>query len=244
MDLSIVIPALNEAGKIRADIEAAAAFLSSAGLAGEIIVVDDGSTDETAQIAQGTTIPPSLHLKVLRLEKNQGKGFAVKTGVLASSGDVVLFVDSGNCVPFIQALPIIDRIGAGEVDVALGSRRMEQSVIHCDQPGKRRILSKMFRHIAILFAGLPGWISDSQCGFKLYRGEVARILYLDCVMKGFLFDLEIILRAKHADLRIIEFPVEWTCDLDSRLRPGSAASDVFKELLAVRKIYKEIRQDK
>lgn len=242
MDVSVVIPALNEADKIRTDIETAAAFLNGAKLTGEIIVVDDGSSDDTARIARGTPIPPSLDLKVLRLEKNEGKGFAVKTGVLDSSGDVVLFADSGSCVPYRTVLPIIKRLREGGVDVALGSRRMAGSVIHRDQTRKRRILSRIFRRLAILLAGLPGWISDSQCGFKLYRGEVARRLYADCVMRGFLFDLEIILRAKYAGLRVVEFPVEWTCDLDSRLRPGSDASEVFKELLAVRKIHKELRE--
>jgi len=242
MDISIIIPAWNEAGKISADIDAAVLFLRAADLSGEIIVVDDGSTDETAKTAQNTSIPPSLNLQVIRMEENKGKGFAVKTGVLISSGETVLFADSGNCVPYSQALPHIDRIRAGEVDVALGSRRLPDSVIHRSQPLKRRILSWIFRRLAIAFTGLPSWISDSQCGFKIYRGDIARQLYADCVMKGFLFDLEIILRAKHAGCRIVEFPVDWTCDLDSRLRPGSDATDVIKELLAVRKIHKEIKK--
>ncbi len=244
MDISIIIPALNEAKKISADVDSAADFLYKTKLTGEIIVVDDGSTDETARIAQNTPVPSSVSLRVIRLENNQGKGFAVKTGVLASSGELVLFADSGNCVPYGQALPYMQRIRKDEVDMAIGSRRLNESVIHRSQPWKRRILSWVFRRLAILFAGLPKGISDSQCGFKLYRGDVARKLYADCTMSGFLFDLETILRAKHADYRIVEFPVDWTCDLDSRLRPGSDSADVFKELMAVRKIHKLIDKDK
>ena len=242
MNISVIFPALNEAQKIRFDVETASEFMHTAGLNGEIIVVDDGSTDRTSEIAQNTPVPSPMSLRVIRLEKNQGKGFAVKTGVLASKGEVVLFADSGNCVPFRQALPYIESIREGEVDVALGSRRMAESVIHRSQSRKRRFLSWLFRRLAIVFAGLPKGISDSQCGFKLYKGDVARKLYAECVMSGFLFDLEIILRAKHAGYRIVEFPVDWTCDLDSRLRPGSDATDVIKELLAIRKIHKKIEK--
>ncbi len=235
-ELSIVIPALDEAQKIRGDVESAAAFLEQSGLSGEIIVVDDGSTDGTSAAAGGADVPSGMELKVIRLDENQGKGRAVRTGVLASSGDVVLFADSGNCVPFADALPPFRRIQAGELDVALASRRHPETVIRRDRPWKRRLLSRLFHWAAVFVTRLPSGISDSQCGFKLYRGAPARELFRACRTSGFLFDLEIILRARQAGLRIAEFPVEWTCDLDTRLRPGSDAPRVLRELLAVRRL--------
>jgi dolichyl-phosphate beta-glucosyltransferase len=239
-DISVVIPALDEAQKIGNDVESAAGFFHDAGLRGEVIVVDDGSSDGTAAAAREADVPSDTDLRVIRLEKNRGKGFAVRTGVLASSGEVVLFADSGNCVPYANALPQIRRIQAGELDVALASRRHGETVIHRDRPWKRRLLSRLFHMAAVLVTGLPRGISDSQCGFKLYRGEAARELYRDCRTSGFMFDLEIILRAQRRGLRIEEFPVEWTCDLDTRLRPGSDAPRVLRELLEVRRL---IRND-
>jgi len=235
-DISVVIPALNEARKIRQDVESAAAFFREAGLRGEVIVVDDGSSDGTEAVARAADVPPETDLRVIRLEKNRGKGFAVRTGVLASSGEVVLFADSGNCVPYASALPQVRRIRAGELDVALASRRHQETVIHRDRPWKRRFLSRLFHLAAVLVAGLPRGISDSQCGFKLYRGEAARELYRACRTSGFMFDLEIILSAQKRGLRIAEFPVEWTCDLDTRLRPGSDAPRVLRELLQLRRL--------
>jgi dolichyl-phosphate beta-glucosyltransferase len=238
-DISVVIPALDEAQKIRQDVESAAAFFRDSGLRGEVIVVDDGSSDGTAAAAREAEVPSGTELRVIRLERNRGKGFAVRTGVLASSGEVVLFADSGNCVPYANALPLIRRIRAGELDVALASRRHRETVIHRDRPWKRRLLSRLFHLAAVLVAGLPRGISDSQCGFKLYRGDAARELYRACRTSGFMFDLEIILRAQKRGLRIAEFPVEWTCDLDTRLRPGSDAPRVLRELLKVRRLIRK-----
>jgi len=243
MDLSIVIPALNEAQKIGRDIEAAASFFSAAGLEGEIIVVDDGSSDETAEAARRAKISPSVMRIVLRLERNSGKGLAVKRGVLESKGKVVLYADSGACVPYANALAAIKRIAAGELDLALASRRLKETVILRNQPFRRRLISRIFHQAAIWIAGLPRWISDSQCGFKVYAGDAARELYAGLVTSGFLFELEIIIKAARRGLRIEEFPVEWTCDLDTRLRPSAQAKNVAKELFKIRATMKKESQN-
>ena len=129
MDISIVFPVLNEAHKIASDLESAVSFLTESHLNGEMIIVDDGSTDKTAEAAQGASIPRDVRRQVIRLENNKGKGFAVRTGVLASSGEVVLVVDSGTCVPYNDALPYIERIRSAELDIALASRRLKDTVI-------------------------------------------------------------------------------------------------------------------
>jgi dolichyl-phosphate beta-glucosyltransferase len=239
MDISIVIPAFNEEKKIGHDVEVAAVFIDEEALLGEVIVVDDGSTDKTAEEAQDAYVPSAVNCSVIRLDKNRGKGHAVRTGILASKGDVVLFADSGTCVPYANALPQIERIRKDKLDIAMASRRLKDTVIHRNRSLKRRLLSSFFRLVARIIAGVPHRFSDTQCGFKIYRGEMARELFGICKTTGFLFELEILLRALKRGYRIEEFPVEWTCDLDTRLRPGSDATKVLKEMFEVRSIIKK-----
>lgn len=237
-DLSIVIPAFNEAGKIARDVEQAAGFCVGNGFSGEVIVVDDGSDDETSQAAQKAAVPDAIDLKVLRLERNTGKGAAVRIGVLATSGKVVLFADSGSCVPFRNALPWIKLLFDGDLDLALASRRHRDTVIKRNRPWRRRVMSRSFHWAAVLIAGLPRWIRDSQCGFKLFRGEVGRELFEETGTSGFLFDIEVLLRAVRAGYVIAEFPVEWSCDLDTRLRPRAVAASVLRGLFRLRGLFK------
>jgi dolichyl-phosphate beta-glucosyltransferase len=244
VDLSIVIPAFNEAKKIGFDVEAAAAFIDEEALLGEVIVVDDGSTDKTAEEARSVEIPSAVERNVIRLEKNQGKGSAVRTGILVSRGDVVLFADSGTCVPYSNALPQVERIRAGELDIAMASRRLKETIILKDRSFLRRAISWFFRQLAIMVVGLPRRFTDTQCGFKIYKGEIARQLYAECVTTGFLFELEVLLRALRRGYRVEEFPVEWTCDLDTRLNPGSHAAGVAKELFSIRSMMKKNRADR
>jgi dolichyl-phosphate beta-glucosyltransferase len=239
MDISIIIPAYNEAAKIGRDVEEAASFLGKNRFDGEVIVVDDGSTDGTAAEAERANTPSAARKTVLRLERNSGKGGAVKRGILESRGKVVLYADSGTCIPYANALPVIQRIVAGDLDIGLASRRLPETVIRRNRPLRRRIISRVFHWAAVTVAGMPRWITDSQCGFKVYRGDVARELFAGLITQGFLFELEIILKALRRGLRVEEFPVEWTCDLDTRLRPSAQAGSVFKELLKVRSIGKK-----
>ena len=239
MDISIVIPAFNEEKKIGRDVEVAAAFIDEESVLGEIVVVDDGSTDKTADEANNAAVTSAIERNVIRLDKNRGKGNAVKTGILASKGDAVLFADSGTCVPYANALPQIARIRKGELDIAMASRRLKDTVIHRNRSWKRRVLSLVFRAVARIITGVPNRFSDTQCGFKIYRGVIARELFAECKTAGFLFELEILLRALKRGYRVEEFPVEWTCDFDTRLRPGSDAAGVLKEMFQVRSIIKK-----
>jgi dolichyl-phosphate beta-glucosyltransferase len=236
MDLSIVIPALNEEKKIASDITTAAFFFGEAGLKGEVVVVDDGSSDRTFHNALTAMVPDAVRRRVVRLDRNSGKGAALKAGVRETSGEVVLTVDSGTCIPYEDALPALARIRAGELDAAVASRIHPESVICRNRPLSRRIVSRLFRRSVRLIAGLPKEFGDSQCGFKLYRGDLARKLFAELETPGFAFEIELLLKAKRRGLRIEEFPVHWSCDPDTRLRPIRQSLTVWKELWRVRKI--------
>ncbi len=235
MDFSIVIPAYNESKKIAADIRMAAEFLECNGFQGEIIVVDDGSSDNTSQTAEAVEVPSCVALKVLRYEPHRGKGRAVRTGIVASRGRYVMFADSGCCVPFGDSLLGLEMLKDGAADIANASRRHIASDILRDQPFYRRVCSRAIKWFITIILGLPRGITDTQCGFKIYKGDIARELYGQCISDGFMFDVEIILRANKKGYRIAEFPVGWTCDLDSRLSPMRISLRVLRELLAIRR---------
>src|SRR2546423_8985948 len=140
VDLSIVIPAYNEAHKIARDIESAGSFLLAGKMSGEIIIADDGSGDQTVQTARNLIPPPGIELKVLELE-HLGKGSAVREGMRASSGEIAMFADSGVCIPFENAMPMIEAIRSGKCEIAHGSRKMKGSGINRPQTFYPRVLS-------------------------------------------------------------------------------------------------------
>jgi dolichyl-phosphate beta-glucosyltransferase len=235
MDLSIVFPVLNERGKIEADIRAAADFLLREEIRGEIIVVDDGSEDGTSEVARRAIIDHRIDLIVIRHEARTGKGHAVRTGMLASRGRFAMFADSGLCVPFKFVLAGLDRLKPGGYDIAHGSRKLPQSIIVKPQPFKRRFFSYLYRLFLVLFMKVPSELSDTQCGFKMYKGDVARNLYKECRSNGFSFDVETILRAQRMGYQLVEFPVEWTVDPDSRTTQLMRIGEILNELRQIKK---------
>jgi len=237
MDLSIIIPVLNEEKKISHDILSASHFLIQSGLKSEIIVVDDGSKDNTSRVAIQTDVPPGVSLKIIRYEYHRGKGYAVRMGMIDSKGDFIMFMDSGGNVPLSYILTGLNMIKSGQCHVAMGSRRLPDSKIRKQLVWYRRLSSVLFRFVVKRYLSIPDFLTDTQCGFKLYNGEIGRDLYTDCLTEGFSFDLEIILRAQKAGYVMKEFPVEWSCDRDSRLSVLS-----FKEIISeLRRIKKLLR---
>jgi dolichyl-phosphate beta-glucosyltransferase len=235
MDLSIVIPAFEEDEKIVRDVEAAAEFLQAQGMKGEIIVVDDGSSDNTAQAARAARIAPCVTTNVIRYEQHRGKGYAVRTGMKATAGQYVMFADCGLCIPYGNALLGLELLKDGTCEIAHGSRRHIESDILRDQPWHRRTLSRLFKSTVQTILRVPRGLTDTQCGFKIYKGDVARELYDECITDGFMFDIEIILRAVKKGYRISEFPVEWACDPDSRLSVTRTPWPVLSELHRLRR---------
>jgi dolichyl-phosphate beta-glucosyltransferase len=236
MELSIIIPAYDEARKIARDVEEAGLFLYDNTIDGEIIVVDDGSMDGTGDAAVRATLMPRIPLTVITLQHHAGKGAAVRAGIMKSIGTYVMFADAGRTVPYADALRGLALIRSGACDLAHGSRWLPESVIGKPQDPWRQTLSRMVRWLLRRVLSLPKNLTDTQCGFKVYKGDVARALFSRCTTDHFLFDVEVLVMALKQGYRVGEFPVSWSCDRDSRLNVRSHALQVLSDLLAIRRL--------
>ena len=238
MDLSIVIPVYNEELKIKHDIIAASSFLSGYEMTGEIIVVNDGSTDQTEEVVLSTAVDEGVSLKSVGYKEHIGKGKAVKTGIMEAGSDLIMFIDSGNCVPYANIIRGIDLLKECECEIVHGSRFLTKSLIDRSRKQHRKLVSFLFRKYICLHGGIPKNLTDTQCGLKIYRKKIAHELYSECITNGYLFDIEIILRAREKGFQILEFPIEWTSDPDSRLSVRGAFLSMFSELYTIRKALK------
>lgn len=228
--LSIVIPAYNEENKISKDIEAAYKYLAEYSIDGEVIIVNDGSRDKTYNIACGFQ-NKYKNLKVLTYEKNQGKGHAVKTGVLEASGENILIADSGLCVPFKCATVGLELLKSGN-DIAIGSRRTsdKKAKIVVKQPLYRMLGSKLFQLLINTVQLIPKGIEDTQCGFKLFKKNIAHNVFKRLITKKFMWDIEVLRIASREKYKIAVFPVEWSNDPDTRFNPYIGS---FENLLQI-----------
>jgi len=204
-DLSIVIPAYNESSRIRPTLLEAQEFATSSGQwhGVEVIVVCDGCTDDTEAVLRSCAMPG---LRLISYPVNRGKGYAVKTGILASRGRVVVFADADGATPIQEISQLAPFLTEGH-DVAIGSRRVPGSRVTGVQPWQRRVLGRFFALATQLALGLD--VADTQCGFKMFRGEVARSLFQDVHCVGFAFDLELLVLARARGLQVAEVGVEW-----------------------------------
>jgi dolichyl-phosphate beta-glucosyltransferase len=236
VELSIIIPAFDEARKIGRDVEAAGAFLHAHGLSGEVIVVDDGSVDGTSEVAGRAIIPTGIPLAVVSHAVHTGKGAAVRTGVLRSRGTYVMFADAGLTVPYENIIAGLSLLRAGACELAHGSRWLPGSRIRKPQDPWRQWISRLIRMMILRVLHLPGNLTDTQCGFKVYAGDTARALFADCTTDHFLFDVEVLVRALQHGFHVAEFPVDWSCDRDSRLSIRRHAREVVADLLVIRRL--------
>ncbi|HET6861634.1 MAG TPA: dolichyl-phosphate beta-glucosyltransferase [Pyrinomonadaceae bacterium] len=236
--LSIIVPAYNEADRLGNSLGAIVTYLRDNFPDAELIVVDDGSSDKTAQIArQRLDEGGRLRTSLISYKSNLGKGRAVRLGLLAARGDIALFSDADLSTPISEAPKLIDPIENGECDVAFGSRALDRDLIGVRQPWRREQGGRVFNLVVRLATGLPFW--DTQCGFKAFRMSVCRPLLEAATVDRFGFDVELLYLAYKAGLRLKEIPVRWDHNEGSKV---NVASDSFKMLSEVGLIRQQARR--
>ena len=205
--VSIVIPAYNEAGRLPNTLCAVIRHLSQYEHS-ELIVVDDGSSDGTAEVARRINrASGAVTARVIHYDDNRGKGYALKTGLLASRAPVALFSDADLSTPITELPRLVDPILRGEIDIAFGSRALDRSLTHIRQPWTRETGGRVFNLLTRAATGLPFW--DTQCGFKAFRMDVFRPILRSAAIDRFAFDVEWLYVAHRAGLRLREVPVRW-----------------------------------
>jgi glycosyltransferase involved in cell wall biosynthesis len=208
--LSIVIPAYNESARIGKTLREVVAYLEHQPGGGEVIVVDDGSKDDTSQVAAAVFAErgvPSVEGRVIRVEPNRGKGHAVRTGLLAARNPVAAFFDADLSMPITETPKLVEPIRSGQYDVVFGSRALDRRLIGTHQPWTREQSGRVFNLVMKLLTGLP--FKDTQCGFKAFRMDVCRPVVEGALIDRFGFDVELLFIAHRAGLRMLEYPVRW-----------------------------------
>ena len=220
VQLSLVIPAYNERDRLSPTLELLRSHLARSGhLDAEVIVVDDGSTDGTADLVR-ERVRRWPALRLIQLPTNQGKGAAVRAGILASRGDVVGFADADLSAPIEQLELLLDDLA--DADIAILSRALPGTRIERHQSRPRETMGKLYGLLAqlLVIRGVP----DAQCGLKVYRGELGRELFAHVRESGVLFDTEVLAIAAQRGIRISQRPALWRHDPNSRLRFGLRGS--------------------
>ena len=210
-ELSVVIPAFNEERRIGASLEAILSYLEERGTAFEILLADDGSSDDTVTVVEAFS---GRGVRISSAPENQGKGSATRRGVLASRGRRVLLTDADLSTP-ITDLPRLEA-RLGDAAVVVGSRAVAESNVIEHQPLYRELMGKVFNRI-IRMAGIRG-IHDTQCGFKLLDGAAARRVFAEMVTPGFAYDVELVWLARKLGYAVAEVGVTWVNSPDTRVR--------------------------
>ena len=207
-DISIIVPAFEEEARLTESIRQILAFVSMIGTSAELIVVDDGSRDRTAETAEAAFAEfPGIASKLIRYEENRGKGFAVKTGLMAATADIALFSDADLSTPIEEMSKLVDPIRNGEYDVVFGSRALDRSLIGTHQPWRREQGGKVMNLVIRTMSGLD--FADTQCGFKAFNMVKFRPLLDVMTIDRFGFDVEFLFVANYHGLRMKETPVRW-----------------------------------
>lgn len=229
--LSIVIPAYNEARRIGRTIQALRDYVSRTATPCELIVVDDGSKDRTADVVRQSE-PESLNLRLLVNPINRGKGHSVRQGMLAATGDVLAMCDADLASPIEEVDKLLVWLDRG-YDVVIGSRDLPDSRLDPPQPPLRRLMAGVFRALRRRLL-LPA-LRDTQCGLKVFRCDVAREAFSCQTIDGWLFDCEVLAIADRLGFRIKEVGVVWRDDRDSRVKVLPEVFSALPTLLRIRR---------
>jgi dolichyl-phosphate beta-glucosyltransferase len=228
--LSVVVPAYNEEGRLQPTIDRIEEYLDGKRADYELILVDDGSADGTRAVMDAAA-RKHASVRVEVLPQNRGKGRALAVGVEAARGDPILITDADLSTPIEEVEKLHAALDAG-AGVAIGSRALPASRVEVSQPLYRVLMGKGFNLIvqAVL---LPG-IWDTQCGFKLFRADVAHRLFASLVTDGFGYDPEVLYRARRQGVKIAEVPVVWRNSAPTKVSPVRSSLDMFRHVLWIR----------
>ncbi|HVM91547.1 MAG TPA: dolichyl-phosphate beta-glucosyltransferase [Terriglobales bacterium] len=230
MTYSIVIPAYNESGRLRPTLDKLLAYAEQKHWEIEILVVNDGSRDDTADIVRAYSL---THPQVVLVENpgNHGKGYSVRNGMLHARGDVCLFTDADLSSPIDEAQKLFDAISAG-ADIAIGSRWLRADLQTERQPLYRQLLGRIYNLVLRIFLGLN--FADTQCGFKAFRRAAAQRIFPLQHIERWGFDPEILFLARRLGFSVKEVPVVWAHSEGTRLSPFRDGVRMFGEVLRIR----------
>lgn len=234
MELSIIIPAFNEEKRLGDTLESIKSFMDSKEFDYEVILVDDGSSDATSEIAKNTSLFKKGFLKILQNDGNRGKGYSVKRGVADSKGKYILFSDADLSTPISEFDKLMEGINKG-ADIVIGSRSIKTSKIEIRQPLYRQTMGRVFNLIIKCVLGEK--FNDTQCGFKLFIGKAAKSLFDQLTVMGFAFDVEILFLARKNGFKVEERGVEWKNSSDSKVHPLRSSLEMLKDVLKIRLIH-------
>ena len=231
--LSIIIPAYNEATRLGRSLETIYEYLNQTYPDSEVIVVDDGSIDETATIAEKSfEAAGKLSVRLIRVKPNKGKGYAVRAGLLSATAPIALFSDADLSTPISETSKLLAAIEREGNDLVFGSRALDRSLIGVHQPWRREQGGRVFNLMVRLATGLP--FSDTQCGFKAFRMSTCRPVIEAAVIDRFSFDVELIYVAHLAGLRLKEIPVRWDHNDGSKVSVARDSWRMFNEVQRIR----------
>jgi len=231
LHLSVIIPAYNEESRLPKTLEGVAAYLAARRSPAEIIVVDDGSSDTTAELVKAYQKKyPALRL--ISNGGNRGKGFSVRHGMLEARGEIALFTDADLSTPIKEADKLLAAILEHGYDVSVGSRAVNRNLIDVHQSAIREQAGIFFNRLVRWILGIG--FADTQCGFKAFRRERAQILFDQQRIERFGFDPEILFLAKRHGLKVAEVPVHWSHDAGTKVNVAADGMRMFLELLVIR----------
>jgi glycosyltransferase involved in cell wall biosynthesis len=228
---SIIIPAYNEAERIGASLDRILSYIAESRWSAEIIVVNDGSRDNTSEVVQEYSGRNPI-IRVLENPGNRGKGYSVRNGMLNASGQVLLFTDADLSSPIEEANKLFAVIEDGQADVAIGSRYLQSELQTRKQPLHRRMLGRAFNVALRTILGLS--FVDTQCGFKAFNRKAVTTIFPNMKIERWGFDPEILFLARRYGLRVAEVPVTWAHDHRSKISPMRDGTRMLGELLRVR----------
>jgi len=230
--LSIVIPAYNEENRIGRTLTETFNYLDRQNYLSEVIVVNDGSTDHTAELVRNFEGLAAGGLRLIENPGNCGKGYSVRNGVLQATGEIVLFFDADLATPTSEIIKVVEPIAQNSYDVVFGSRAIDPSLIGTHQSPVREAIGRAGNLIQFAFTGLK--FKDTQCGFKAFRRKVAQSIFKLQRIDGFGFDPEILFIAKKQGWRLLETPVRWNHIEGSKLNPIISPIKVLMEVSTIR----------